>query len=38
VLDTFKKPWDAEQKFEGVVRAAISQKADAKGMAGGHSS
>ena len=29
VLEAFKKPWDPQQKFEGVIRAAISQKADA---------
>jgi hypothetical protein len=22
VLDTFKKPWDPQQKFEGVIKAA----------------
>jgi hypothetical protein len=38
VLEAFKKPWDAQQKFEGVIKAAISQKADAMGMAGGQSS
>jgi uncharacterized membrane protein YhdT len=30
VLEAFKKPWDAQQKFEGVIRAA-SQRPDAKG-------
>src|ERR1043166_1560808 len=30
VLEVFKKPWAAQQKFEGVIRAA-SQRPDAKG-------
>jgi hypothetical protein len=37
VLEAFKKPWDAQQKFEGVIRAASYQKPDAMGMAA-HSS
>jgi uncharacterized membrane protein YhdT len=31
VLDTFKKPWNPQQKFEGVIRAASYQRPDAKG-------
>jgi hypothetical protein len=31
VLDTFKKPWDAQQKFEGVIKAAGYEKARAMG-------
>jgi len=29
VLETFKQPWDAQQKFEGVIRAASYQKPSA---------
>jgi len=32
VLEAFKKPWDAQQKFEGVIRAA-SQRPGAKSAA-----
>jgi hypothetical protein len=35
VLEAFKKPWDAQQKFEGVIKAADYQKPGAKGATGG---
>jgi hypothetical protein len=35
VLETFKKHWDPQQKFEGVIKAAVSQKAEAMGAATG---
>jgi hypothetical protein len=38
VLDTFKKPWDPRQKFEGVIKAVSSEKHAAFGAAGGQSS
>jgi hypothetical protein len=31
VLEAFKKPWDAQQKFEGVIRAAGYQRPGAMG-------
>ena len=31
VLDTFKQPWNPQQKFEGVIRAASPQKDGAMG-------
>jgi len=37
VLEAFKKPWDAQQKFEGVIKAAGYQKPSAMGTAGGQS-
>jgi hypothetical protein len=37
VLEAFKKPWDAQQKFEGVMKAAGHQKPGAMGAAGGQS-
>ena len=37
VLEAFKKPWDAQQKFEGVIKAAGYQKPGARGTAGGQS-
>jgi hypothetical protein len=37
VLEAFKKPWDPQQKFEGVIRAAGYQKSGAMGAAGGQS-
>jgi hypothetical protein len=37
VLEAFKNPWDAQQKFEGVIRAAGYQKSGAMGAAGGQS-
>jgi hypothetical protein len=37
VLEAFKKPWDAQQKFEGVIKAAGYQKPGAKGATGGQS-
>jgi hypothetical protein len=35
VLEIFKKHWDPQQKFEGVIKEAISQKAEAMGAAVG---
>jgi len=35
VLETFKTPWDPQQKFEGVMEAAASQKPLAMGAAAG---
>jgi hypothetical protein len=29
VLEAFKKPWDPQQKFEGVIRAASNQRPSA---------
>jgi patatin-like phospholipase len=37
VLETFKKPWDPQQKFEGVMEAAGYRKPSAMGAAGGQS-
>jgi hypothetical protein len=31
VLDTFKMPWDPQQKFEGVIKAASYQRPGAMG-------
>ena len=35
VLETFKKPWDPQQKFEGVMESAGYRKPSAMGAAGG---
>ena len=35
VLETFKKPWDAQQKFEGLIKAVGSGKPGTMGAAGG---
>jgi hypothetical protein len=32
VLDTFKKPWNPQQKFEGVIKSVSNGRADAAGQ------